>query len=240
MAKKKDSVALFEVISHVRERHPEAANVPDWAGADKTHKEQPAVAPVEKQPQQQTKPKPTTYAAPTSVAPPLVDTTGGKLTLSLNYVACMSVVMAVLLLLAGAFWLGRATAPDSVTGTTETDSTGSETAEGQNTGSQSTQTVALTKGKNYLVIQTLKSGNDPNAENEAQNIIRFLKSKGVTAGLFRASNNRLIVMSTKPFVSSKSDEAESFKQRIEFELGEEYFRLHGTYRFQGPYFFLYR
>ncbi|MCK4602612.1 MAG: hypothetical protein KAU28_09110, partial [Phycisphaerae bacterium] len=105
MAKKKNSVALFEVISKARERHSQdGMAVPNWMGkGDQQEQEEvPAVA-------EKTLPPKSSFISSTYVEP-MVSITGGRLRLTLNQTSCIVIAAGLIVLLASAFFLGRLSA----------------------------------------------------------------------------------------------------------------------------------
>ena len=123
MAKKKNSMALFEVVA----KEGKSRNQPDLSGpawmrgqhVGGPKPSQPPAAPTA--PDYQATPAEAPEAAPEvrtqsfggrqiSGVEPMVSTDGGRLTVSLNYVSCTVAMLAILLLLIVAFMMGRASA----------------------------------------------------------------------------------------------------------------------------------
>ena len=256
MAKKKNAMALFEVISKTRDKNPGSeVTVPNWMkpghqdqapqdqAPDVEAPEAQEPAPPEPEAQTQTPASQTEVASPEAEAPnapalpttstweprrspegpkmsdlPMLSTDGGRLTLSLNYVSCMVVSMGVLLLIIGAFVLGRVTAPDS------------SPPAGASTGKP---VVKRQVGKYYLVIQTL-DGRTPEARVEADRIVKFCSANSEPSEVKLLDKN-LIVWSLTPFDSAKSEEVIAHALFVQNELGAKYARKFGSkYKFIQP------
>ena len=241
--KKKNAMALFEVISKTRDKNPDSeVTVPDWIKpsgqsarqAQAPGAEEPAPhEPVSPEPETQTPAPPETPSPPTlpttstwgprrlSDAPkisdlPIWSTAGGRLTLSLNYVSCMVVSMGVLLLIIGAFVLGRMTASDPA-----------PPARGGQ------PVVKREVGKYYLVIETL-AGDTREARAEADRIVKFCNASGEPSQVQLLGRN-LIVWSLTPFDSAKSEEVIAHALFVQNELGAKYARKYGSkYKFVQP------
>ena len=222
MAKKKDSRALFEVIAGGKPKEGESdMGVPEWASG------RPAPAPG-------TALGETAGAdRETRVDPPVVDTSSGRLVVSLNYVSCLVIAMGVLVLALAAFWLGRATAPDGKDPAVD----GPRIPAGTGPGVQGRQTVSFKRepGKQYLVIQWLNGATEANLR-EATRIRSYCWAEGVRADIFENKERpAYYVWSRKGFDSGKSKEAEQYKREIE-AMGKEYFDKHRTHKFSDPYY----
>lgn len=103
MARKKNSVALFEVISKTKDgRGRVDIRIPNWAGG------QAQSADAGANPQDTSPPIPDQHVAG-GFTSALEDTAPRRLTVTLNYVSCAVVVVGLMVLVGGAFWLGRAT-----------------------------------------------------------------------------------------------------------------------------------
>ena len=251
MTRKKDSVALFEVIKE-HEKRSEGLGVPSWMGAK-------AAGPAQKQTEQTV-----ATGAPTSEPPrpeafggyePMISTTGGKLRLALDYRAGMFACCLLLVLLVVAFVLGRITAGDlkqqNVSASvvpSEADKTNRTVGENENTGNtggeepksdNAADKPLREKGKYYLVIETLV-GATPEDQKDGVQIINFLKEKGVPATLALKNSQppkkpRYIIWSAVPFDSINSQQASDYAKQIE-NLGKDYRVKFGKYAFlqQSP------
>jgi len=229
VAKKKDKAAFFEVISKTRQARKDAGlKVPIWMGRNDEAAEgdQPAEKP------QATERKP---ERPRPIAPTTIKTQQGRLQFSLNYTASVALAVVIVLLLVGAFMLGRATAPAGPGQALA----GPEPPYRPDVLKRSAQqpsggTATRLKGKYYLVIETLKGRSDEDLA-EAQRIVEFLSQKGeqATVQTFNVGGQKLVygIWSLRPFDARDSQEALDYARRIE-QLGKEYFEKYKTYRFQ--------
>jgi hypothetical protein len=258
VAKKKNSMALFEVISKTRDKNPDSeVSVPNWIKPSSGQEDQepevqvPAVEAQDAldtlEPETQTPeprqeeeevatPKPETLISPTlqttstweprrSPEPPkssdlpIWSTSGGRLILSLNYVTCLVASMGVLLLIIGAFVIGRMTASDST-----------PIAAG---GGRRQAVVKREVGKFYMVIETLK-GRSPEARTEADRIVKFCNANGEPSQVQLLGQN-LIVWSLTPFDAKNSEEVTAHALHVQNELGAKYTRQYGSkYKFSQP------
>lgn len=224
VAKKKDSVALFEVISKSKQKCRESGMaVPSWMGpadaesdADRSQFETPPVQRV-----------PTPAHAPTE---PMLSTDGGRLKMSLNYVSCIVICCGIVLLLVLAFWLGRTTASLSAVGDSAK-TLPKQTAKADISERPSTP-AQREPGKYYLVIQGLQ-GLTQEHLSAAWDIQRYLKSNGIVANVMTYSGKpkQYIVWSMDGFDSATSQNANGFVKTIE-ELGRRYKAQGGKYDFR--------
>jgi len=256
VTKKKDSVALFEVISKSRQKRGDSdLGVPGWIEPPEAPPQQAEAPPVPVR-QAEAPPSPARQAAAIPQAPsrpvePAIGVVGGRLMVSLNYVSCLVIAMGLLVLLVAAFWLGRATGgaarvePTEAVGTglNEGKSTG-ETIAGGDTrpppGAEYQETTEVTRlpkrvsGKYYLVIESIKKNTDAASRKanrkEAERIIEFCKQKGEPSEL-RSMKGRFIVWSLTPHDSSGSEAALRHARFIQDNLGKEYFEKYKTYKF---------
>jgi len=213
VVKKRDSVALFEVISKSRRKRREAGlGIPGWMGEDQ---EMPQGAPQGEAPGGTS---PIGRAAP--LGEPLVSTAGGRLSLSLNYVSCLVGVMVLVGLLVLAFWLGRATAGGAQTDSPE---------QSGSVGKQAPASTSRTSGYYYLVIQDLQ-GNTEDKKKEADRIVEFCKARGepATVNTYKGS---IVVWSLVGFNSPNEKAARDYAKKVE-QLGQNYFQEYKTYDFR--------
>ena len=145
----------------------------------------------------------------------------------------------ILLLLGGAFWLGRATAggggEPALAGTNLSEQTPvrPEAAEpAKPEPSAATSYPPRIKGKHYLIVQGLQ-GTSKELEAEARAIAAFCNEMGepVTVGRYPGAKPQFVVWSLKGFDSTESEEAINFARTIE-KLGKMYFSKHGKYDFR--------
>ena len=226
MSKKKDSVALFEVISKSRQRRSEAGlNIPGWMGPGQGSEGAESPPPSE------------TPAAPTrspTIGPPatreaMVSTAGGELRLALNYFSCIVAAFALVLLLAGAFWLGRVTAGAPVA--KDPGEQGGEKASVKGL-AEPASAPPREPGKYYLVVQGLQ-GTTQQHYSAAQEIVAYLKKNYIPAdvNLYPGSPKQYIVWSLDGFDKLDSDAAKGFVRKIE-SLGQRYRAQGGRYDFR--------
>ena len=233
MGKKKDSVALFEVISKSRQKRSEAGlSVPQWMGRG---------VPVGEPPEPTDGPRKVELSSPRPA--PMVSTEGGRLRLSLNYVSALVGIVAVALLMVLAFWIGRWSVHAPAGGATDT---GADTANiaGQLQKQFTPATPSRVPGKYYLVIQGLQGMTQQKLQ-DAEDIVRWLKGYETAAEIRElAKYKQYIVWSLQGFESSDSAEAMGFVETIEL-LGRRYKADKGgkydfKHRAGDPWFIPYR
>lgn len=260
MAKKKDSQALFELISKNREKRLAAKlSVPEWMGSTQptppAGEEAPAPGPAEPDAAPETPPpaglpsKTTPKAKPERRTEPLLVLGDNRLTLSLSFLSAGVAGLGLLVLLLGAFWLGRHTAPESGEVVASAGGNGQEKGKGQDAsakkqtgqGNNGPTGAGLMAGRYYLVIETLQ-GTGPEALVDAQKIQEFCTARGVPATRVwytpPGRPKRLMVWSLKPFAKGQvldgagpSPEAVQHATKIE-GLGREYSQAGGKYAFK--------
>lgn len=180
---------------------------------------------------------------PDAAMEPMISRSGNRLRLSLSYVSCMVVFIALVLLMVVVFALGRhsvrlpenqASAPSSDQSTEQAGIARAPAAGGTSgVGLPKLPPPARVQGKYYLIVQVLRGKSDRDMET-AQNIVKFLDEKGLPAdvGTFRSGGTEYYgVWSLTPFDSAKSSDAIAFAKRIDSELGPEYFKKYGEYNF---------
>jgi len=252
--KKKDSIALIEVITRAREKRGKLdMTIPQWMGRQSAPGEPPA--PGEELPEADESAEvvegaepPAVPATPTApLEAPLGRPIPPRLTLSVSYLTAAVALLVAVVLLGGAFLLGRATAPKgaaveaaSVEPSGESagggqaprtsDSGGGTTTGGQTTPADTEPHLSRQVGKYYLVIQTMLESTEDQQRAAAREIVSFLASRGVEADIWPFGKN-LIVWSAKPFDSPTSEAAKQYALQIE-KLGQEYRRQGGPYDFR--------
>ena len=247
MSKRKDSIALFEVIKN--RRNEVNLNVPKWMGGQGAEAPQ-EPAPV---PPAAAAPPPSPPAAsPQAEAGDSPAEQQGLLTLKLTQthliLGCMALVFAVVL----AAWIGYSLAGGSGPGQTPSGPGGgslkNQVPPGKHVlagkdgpsgsakeGAKSSQPPAggdRTKGKYYLIIQQLSSA-APKDMTEAQRIQAWVANQGepATVNTFVSGKKKYyIVWSLRAFDSPSSPEAQDFGRKIE-GLGKKYFAEYKTYNF---------
>ena len=231
MAKKKDSMALFEVISKSRDKRSRGEmGVPDWMGD--------SVPGAPQQAEASTTPTATHEAA----RKPAIVKTGGQLQVTLNYISCLAVVLGLVLLLAGAFWLGRSTASQggeaAQAGMKASYRPGLIGQSSSKTGAKQPEMKLPPRqvGKYYLVIESTGGAQDWHL-GKAREMQRFCYFEGGEPSEVRkypATQNtkeQYVVWSLTPFDSPRSREATQHAEMIE-RLGARYFGKHGDFKFQ--------
>ena len=239
MTKKKNSVALFEVIQKKR-RGEETTGVPKWMAGQPG----PAVEPSPPEPRVRTAPMPAPVVGPE----PILAIVGERLRLSLDTVSCAVAAGGVVVLLAVAFALGfwaggSGSGEGAKPGGTLRDRTqfGRHVIAGRTTkpsGAASKPAGAAARrasGKWYLVIQGLMGTSQGDLE-EAARIVAFCSAKGQPATVARYTSPRsgkqmYIAWSLTPQDSATGEQAR--KQALAVEaIGKEYFAQHKTYDFR--------
>ena len=294
MARRKDAMALFEIISKHRDKRtqPKVA-VPKWmqrrepdeaaeetppqnAAPEADVQEPPAQPPPQPQEQEppatqppQEEPEPT---PPIKRSPPIVDAElaseaqatasteaegrgkclvieDGHVNLSLSFVGAGVAVTGVLVLLLGAFLVGRQTAPGVRTASLGPgdirppsqigrDATKKGPAQGppakvaKGPKKPAPTTTALRAGKFYLVIQHL-TGSEREVREDGAKIAKFCTDNGVPAKIMqkRQSSGKYLywVWSLQPFDGLTDPAATPHAEKID-ELGKRYFRQYGKYK----------
>ena len=217
MAKKKRSMALFEVVARDRDENRETGvGVPEWMQGQTATDE--TSAPAGKKPISLTPPgapaaTPSSpagpYAAP--AVEPVLSTAGGRLKLSLNYVTCTVAILAMLLLLVAAFLLGRASAG------------GATRAAAPGGAHVAAPTPRRVPGKHYLVIQKI-SGTSDVVKKDAHDIVKYCRRHGKEAGVVRAPDGKgYWVWSRRGFDAADSLAALAYAREVS-SLGLQYSR----------------
>jgi len=231
VSKKNKSPALFELIAKSRDKQVGmSTRVPEWM----THQEaaQPAPeAPPKRSAPVAPKPKPA-RPEPTWTSP---EPSG----MGLGYGAALAIGILFLLLLGGAFWLGRATAAGSgepaLAGTNRSEQTPVRPEVAQP--AKAEQPTAAShppriKGKHYLIVQGLQgTGAEHLAEARAIQAFCNEMDEPVTVGKYPGTRPQYVVWSLEPFDSTDSPGAINFARTIE-KLGKLYLSKHGKYDFR--------
>jgi len=241
VVKRKDSIALFEVISKGKKRSQTDMTVPGWMEASGTQASGETVAPSPAAESAQA-PAAAPVAAPVrplsmrTAVEPVMAKAGGRLRVSLSYAGCMAAALVLVALLVGAFWLGRTTAPAPAGPGMKAPyrpqlvETGKPAEPGS--AANTTATMNLPKriaGKYYLVIESTGGSGDWHLE-QARKIQKFCYENGEPSEV-RQLGGKYVVWSLTPFDSSSSEQARQHAQAIE-KLGGTYFRTYGSFRFQ--------
>jgi hypothetical protein len=239
VAKRKNTLALFEVISRSKEHRSQAGlDVPSWMGEERGEQQPPErPSPPQPEPPKQAGAKPAART-PEPTQEPMVSTSGGRLRVSLNYSGAIVLGVAVVLLLGAAFAIGRATAGgggDTKPAVTAGAGDGAGPGEAEvGPGAGAAQRVP---GKHYLVIRDFDPGSD--LEQEAGRIAAFCTAQGEPAEVRTLTDRHtrepfIAVWSLKGFDEPNSQAAQNYRRRIQ-ALGEQYYSQHETFRFNPWY-----
>jgi len=159
LAKKKDAVALFEVISKTRQKRSEAGlGVPVWMSGEPADSAQPPSAPSATSAAPARRPERSRPALP---AAPMIASDGKRLTFSLNYYVCVGVLAGAVLLLTLVFYLGYL-------------------AGAGGGGSVASAPAGRIAGKYYLIIERLRGATEADRA-EADRIVSFCAEHGEPA-----------------------------------------------------------
>jgi len=226
VGRKKNSVALFEVISKSQEKRAKAGlGVPAWMGksAQVPPSARPGVPPMA--------PPSATGAAR---GEPIFSTAAGRLKLSLNYVSCVAIVAGLVLLLAVTFWLGRLSVGAGGPGTIKA----AANAPGGTEASRGTKPPQRQRGKYYLVIQAME-GMSAADRAKAKELAEYCTAHGENASEMihthsATGRERWIVLSYTAFDQPDSPEAINHAKIIEL-MGKGYAKKYNsTYDFRQP------
>ncbi len=212
MAKKKDSLALFEVMQKTGQQGDAHLRVPGWMGAEEGPDQE---TPTPQRPQvkvqevvvQAPRQGPALPSRPTGPAP----APAGKLAVSLP---TLGIVAGVgVLLLAAAFYAGSALA-------------GPAPAEPQ----PQADPFAPADGKLKLLIVEVMAG--PTAANhaEAMQMVTFLLARGEPATIHAYTDEngpKTLILLLRPLDSADDPMKDAYARRIE-ELGKEYYQKYET------------
>jgi len=240
VAKRKDSIALFEVIKN--RRSDANLTVPPWMGAKGTAGAQEPPLPTA---------QPAAPGAASTAWSRLSSGAGGQLTLKLTYTHCLvaAVVLALVAIVSvwAAYQLGAGSrpAPKPAAGVTLAEKVppGPHVVTGNNAAKPSAPAVApgpaaassRVPGKYYLVIQSMVGATKAD-QVEAEQIRTWCAQHGepatvATYRLSRTGKELCIVWSLRPFNSSSSPEAQEFGKHIE-TLGKLYNAQYKRYDFR--------
>lgn len=215
MARKKNSVALFEVISKTKDgRGRDDIRIPDWAGGQAQSADAAGAKPQDAPP-----PLPAYQHAGGDFASSLEDTAPRRLTVTLNYVSCAAAVVGLMVLVGGAFWLGRVTGP-----------AGPVHAAGAGLPGNKAKLPAKPPipkrvvGKYYLVIQQLPGKSAQNLT-DARGIAKFCNANKVPAEVWQTASYYYVwgYRAWDTYQATLTPEALRYAQEIE-KLGREYSR----------------
>lgn len=239
MGKRKNSIALYEVISKTRKQGAEPnLTVPSWAGRDVTG----AAEPAEDQAHEtvpalpaETQAPPSIFDAPAPREPALVRA-GDRMRLTLSYLNWALLGLGLVALLTVSFLIGRSSVggPGNVAALPGGPTPGPQgiVAQGGGSGGGQAQPPAATPsrriaGKFYLVIQGgLKD------KEEGDRIAQFCYENGEPSTVSRyAQSNQYFVLSMTPQDAPDNPAAIRHAESIE-GLGKKYFQKFKTYDFR--------
>jgi len=248
VSKRKDSIALFEVIKN--RRNDVNLNVPKWMGGQGADAAQdPATA--SEPPQVEPPPVPQAEPAPAPEASALRTDESGQLTLKVSQRQLILAGTGLVLLVLLAGLIGYALGGGS--GTPENPNPGGALKDrvppgkhvvagqsggpgkGSPGGSKGLPAAAARRiqGKYYLIIQRL-NGATTKDNNEGQRIKAWLANQGVPATVetytTRSKKKYYMVWSLRGFDNPRSQAAQDYGKRIE-GLGKKYFSEYKTYNF---------
>ena len=246
MAKRKDSEGLFEIISRTKSTQGASPmEVPEWMSRKPGQQPHPTAE------AEQAPPPPTPRAEPTEspgLTRAILSLREARVTMSLNYVSCGVIILALLTLLIGMFVLGRRSAigRGRVEGSSAPYSPGVLGKKGQERITTRSAAAARVAGKYYMVIEGL-GGITPERWDDAKSIVEFCKKANLPADIGQMRNPRqYVVWSLTGLGSADSPEAVDYAQQIK-ELGQKYKDKYGTYDFiqtdpvgNWPWFHQYR
>ena len=265
MAKRKDSIALFEVIKN--RRSDANLNVPTWMGGKGTDGagEPPPPPPPTPALQPSLAAQPAAPGAASRAWSRLAGATGGQFTFRVTYRHCLLAAAVLGLVIIVSVWaayrLGSGSGPINPPAErtlAEKSPLGPHVAAGNAAANSSAKSPAVAPaatpvrvpGKYYLVIQSLV-GASPEDQAEAEQIRLWCAQHGelatvATHMLPRTGKSRCIVWSLRPFDSPTSPEAQAFGRKIE-TLGKDYKAQYKRYDFRqqrdgkfDPWFEVYR
>jgi hypothetical protein len=238
MPKRKDAVALFDLISKGRAQQPgpgqgtdrDAArpgtslNVPGWFS------KRPAATPPPAGEAQAAPslppPVPPSAFLSLPAAEPLFQVADGRVRISLNYVACATAAMGLIVLLGSAFWLGGRFGPRPTSGSPGTGDALADRVAYRPAAGEANALPKRIKGKYYLIVDRMPGVADKD-QKDANAILDYLTTKGQPAVIVKVrperpgAPERFGVLSLTPFEDRESRDALDFARRIE-ELGKQY------------------
>lgn len=222
MARKKNSVALFEVISKTKDnRGRDDTRIPDWAGRQPQSAD--AATP---EPQDTPPPQPDYQHAGEDFASSLADTAPRRLTVTLNYVSCAVAAAVLIVLVGGAFWLGRVTGPAGPVRGAGVGVGGDKKAitPGNKAKTPKPAIPKRVPGKYYLVIQQLP-GKSTQDLVDARGIAKFCNANNTPAKVWQTKNYYYVwaFRAFDSYPATLAPEALSYARGIE-KLGKEYSR----------------
>jgi hypothetical protein len=239
MTKRKDAVALFDLISKgknkVEGRTP-GLNVPGWfrktsapaegepgqqEGETQDDASAPDAAPDAAFPPALPQAAPTAFGAiePTE---PMVAFTDGRVRISVNLVTCAVAVMGLVFALGMMFYLGRITGRTPAAGSGEVAGGSAAPRSGAGEANMAEVLAKWTKGKYYLIIDRMGGMTEKDKE-DALAIAEYCRKNGhpCEAVILNGPKPVCAVQSLEPFESSTGPKNLEFARAIE-DLGKRY------------------
>ncbi len=242
MAKKRNSEALFEVISRTRDsQDPSMIHVPAWMS--KKPPEQDAAdgdEPKQQAQAEQAQPMQPLDAAPAKprsfeILRPLLAIGDKRVAISLNYLWCGVLGLAMVTLVLSAFLLGWKMGGPSDVRPREPVPEKREVL-GEEDLTTTTPPAPLPErvdGKYYMLIQGVGSVGEQHLA-EAKKIVDYCAKANLPADIGQMRDpTQYVVWSLTGFDSPDSPEAKKYFEQIK-ALGKKYKADHGTYEFKQP------
>lgn len=243
MAKRKDSEALFEIIARTRaSQDPAAINVPEWMSKKPAQQEAEAgVEPGQEPKAEQAPPKLLLKSEPIGsrrfqIPPSLLAIRDWRVTVSLNFVTCAVLGLAMLTLLLsmlviGYKWGAASAPPQRVVPPLRPSVLGNNDLGEPTPKPAAPQRV---NGKYYMLIQGVE-GITEQHKAEAQRIVDFCNEAHLPADIGEMRDpNQYIVWSLTGFDSPDNPEAKEYAEQIK-ELGKQYKAKYRTYELRQAY-----
>jgi len=244
MARKKSARALFEVVAPGgKNRNKPDLSVPDWMRTGQGAK------PEGSEPQSSVIHRPDDEIVTPEAPLPQIDneqemyeqdraivsTEDGRITLSLNYVSCSVVALAIVLLLIVAFVAGRASVSSVVEKTPDRDNNAKRngTEKAGIVPDNSASEFVTKPGKLYMIIQNTE-GKTSTPKADAYEIAKYCSDVGYKAGVktLKRTGSFLVLLQV-PFDSKQ--EAQEYAVSIN-ALGKRYANMYKEpYNFSQPY-----
>lgn len=241
MAKRKDSEALFEIIAKTRNSQDSSAiAVPEWMSKKPAEQREPEGGPEPREEPKAAQAPPQAplkggRAAPRRFQMPssLLAIRDWRVTVSLNFVSCAVLGLALLTLLLSMLVIGWKWGAASAPSPREAAPYRPDVLGKKDLSRTTTKPPAPKRvdGKYYMLIQAT-DGITPDHLAEAQRIAAFCNEANLPAdiGVIRELK-QYIVWSLTGFDSADSQEAKEYAERIK-ALGQNYKAKYGTYEFR--------
>lgn len=243
MVKRKDSEALFEIIARTRaSQDPAAINVPAWMSKKPAQQEPEAgVEPGQAPKAEQAPPKLLLKTGPTGsrrfqIPPALLAIRDWRVTVSLNFVTCAVIGLALLTLLLSMLVIGYKWGASSASGPSEVPPYKPGVLGNKDPGHIPTRLAAPQRvnGKYYMLIQGVE-GITEQHKAEAQRIVDFCNEGNLPADIGEMRDpNQYVVWSLTGFDSPDNPDAKEYAEQIK-ELGKLYKAKYKTYELRQAY-----